>query len=134
MDKGDKQRDRKDVLGDKFDVIAKSLTTHDKSLKEILSDDFVLFEPKGMEEIDALTEYMTLSSQMKNYIYDEEEGKKVFELLMNEVKMYALLRRNTKNNFLLSAVLEQLEKALQEPMEAKDIPKEALKDELEKRK
>lgn len=95
------------TINDFNDVLMHFFKVHDDEIQSVLSPDFILFQPEE-RDITFFREQIKVASQLKIFIKDEKESKAVYDMIINDIKIITLMKRNTSDNFLVKAVIEKI--------------------------
>lgn len=97
----------KDVkFSDELDVLRHITKVSSEIGREGITDDAVLFEPT-QKEIDFVSKQYDLAKQMQDFIAEKTIAKQVRRNMMASTELLMVLRRNTKNNFMVKKILER---------------------------
>lgn len=99
------------------DVIKFVLTIHDKSLKKFVSSDILMFQPED-KDIEFIREQFKVASQLKIFIPDTTEARKVYNMIIDDIRLIIILKRNREKNFILGALLDKMRKSSSQNVES----------------
>lgn len=115
----DKKKGYDFVINDINDTLMHLLKVHDHGIGNNLSPDFVLFEPEE-KDITFFREQLKVANQLKIFIQDDTEANKVYDMIIDDIKIISLLKRNNPKNFLVKAIIEKIKELGEKKEEEKE--------------
>ena len=95
----------KNIIGDKYDLIKFLLTIHKKKIRRDISEDFVLSDLQE-KDINFIRDQTKIAFILRDYIQDENIAELLYDQMMSEIYLITILKRNSKNNFLIKKIIE----------------------------